>query len=77
MNDQIPPQVTKYFWGDDLNELSWEKHRTYIIQTILEKGDRSAVEWLLNRADKYELAQILPSLKLGQLSANFWQIYLS
>ncbi len=77
MNDQIPPQVTKYFWGDDLDDLSWEKHRKYIIQTILDKGDRCAVEWLLNRADKKELAQILPSLKLSQLSANFWHNYLS
>jgi len=77
MNDQIPPQVTKYFWGDNLDELSWKKHRKYIIQTILDKGDMSAVEWLFNRADKNELAQMLPSLKLGQLSTNFWQVYLS
>ena len=77
MIPSLPKYVTKYFWGDNLNELNWQNHQQYITQTILEKGDREAAEWLLQTTNKSALKQQLNSLKLNPKSANFWKIYLS
>jgi len=73
----IPATVKKYFWGDSLHELSWSKHKKYIIQTLLEKGDRSALRWLSSRISRKKLKNQLPALRLQKKSSNFWRIYFS
>ena len=76
MND-LPQSVLKYFWGDKLEELSWEKHKNYISKTLLEKGDKEAVAWLLKKVDKDYLKDIVAIKKIDAKSENFWNIYLS
>ncbi len=44
----FPRSVGRYFWGDNLHEISLEKQAKYITQTLLEKGDTDAVRWLFN-----------------------------
>ena len=73
----LPKSVLKYFWGDDLKDLSWAKHQDYITQTILEKGDSQAVKWLMQTIDKERLKSTLPHLKLDPKSKNFWSFYLA
>lgn len=77
MPEDIPDIVKKYFWGDDLSELNWEKHKLYIIETLLNKADKSALKWLFQQISPQEIQKMLPSLKLSTKSLNFWQIYLS
>ncbi|MCH7951326.1 hypothetical protein IH980_01125 [Patescibacteria group bacterium] len=74
---QLPPEITKYFWGDDLNELNWEEHRDYISKKIMEQGDGKAVKWLLNKVDKKTLQSFLSDVKMSKKSANFWSLYFS
>ena len=73
----LPDYVTKYFWGDDLSELSWEIHRKYIVQTLLNKADGKASGWLLEHVDRDTLRNELPNYKLDKRSANFWEFYLA
>jgi len=73
----LPEYVTKYFWGDDLSELSWEKHQKYIVQTILNRGNTEAVGWLFGKVEKNKLVGDLDMYKLNPKSANFWRLYLS
>lgn len=77
MPEDMPDIVKKYFWGDDLSELNWEKHKLYIIETLLNKADKSALKWLFQQISPQEIQKMLPSLKLSTKSLNFWQIYLS
>ncbi len=77
MKQQLLPQAKKYFWGDDLSELSWDTHKKYIVETLLEKADFESVAWLMARQNKDELLSQLPSLKLSEKSKNFWELYLS
>lgn len=77
MRDVLPSQVAKYFWGDNLAELSLYRHEQYIAQTLLEKGDLDSIAWLFQHLSKPKIVKLLPTLKLSQKSANFWQIYLS
>lgn len=73
----MPTFVTKYFWGDDLSQLSWEKNSKYMTETILNRGNTEAVSWLLDRIEKKKLVSELQNYKLNPKSANFWRIYLS
>lgn len=73
---QLPDCAAKYFWGDDLDQLHWESHKSYIIKTLLEKGDKAAISWLFTQTNKQELYQMLASLKLSPKSENFWECYL-
>lgn len=74
---KIPPFVLKYFWGDNLEELNLENNQTYIIQTVLEKGDIETVKWLFSVVNRGQIKKSLPNLKMDQKSTNFWNIYLS
>ena len=73
----LPTYAQKYFWGDDLNKLSWKDHQKYITKTLLEKGDEESISWLMKQLSKEVLRDSIPSLKLSAKSRNFWEIYLS
>ncbi|MEX0895911.1 MAG: hypothetical protein WDZ94_03145 [Patescibacteria group bacterium] len=77
MQPQLPTHVQKYFWGDNLEELSWDQHKKYIVQTLLDKGDMQSLNWLFQHISRAEIKRFLPTLKLQPKSSNFWQIYLS
>lgn len=77
MTVTIPHQAKKYFWGDDLDQLNWEDHQQYIVQTLLEKGDFEELSWLFKQISKKEVYEMLPELKLSKKSRNFWEVYLS
>lgn len=75
--NSLPKNILKLFWGDNLKELDWKKHKSYIVKTILEKGDKGAVKWLLGKVDKKYLKSLIKERGLDQKSKNFWNIYLS
>ncbi|MBW7944537.1 hypothetical protein H3C70_04000 [Patescibacteria group bacterium] len=73
----LPRSVARYFWGDNLHEISLEKHAKYITQTLLEKGDTDAVRWLFSVVPPQTVKAMLPELRLSKKSAHFWKVYLS
>nr|MBI5455945.1 hypothetical protein [Candidatus Levybacteria bacterium] len=75
--NNLPNSVLKYFWGDNLKDLNWDKHKEYIAKTILEKGDNEAVRWLLKKVDKKYLKNLVKEKNMDSKSKNFWNIYLS
>jgi len=77
MFQDIPESAKKYFWGDNLHDLSWPKHKKYIIQTLLEKGNTPSLHWLFSHVSRDEIKGMLPTLRLPKKSSNFWNIYLS
>jgi len=75
MANQIPQDVQKYFWGDDLGDLNLKEHQKYIVQTLLQKGDETAISWLFSQVSNIEIKKLLPKLKLDKKSAIFWSNY--
>ena len=73
----LPSHVSRYFWGDDLNQLDLSKNSKYIAQTLLERGDVRALKWLFENIDKSSIKALLPKLRLTKKSSYFWKIYLS
>lgn len=76
-NQSLPSIITRYFWGDDLKQLNISKNQKYIVQTLLDIGNRDAIRWLFSKIDKQTIKHFLPTLKLSKKSAHFWKIYLS
>lgn len=74
---QLPEFITRYFWGDDLKQLDFSKNKKYILQTLLERGNQKAIQWLFSILDRDSLKSMLPTLKLTKKSAHFWNIYLA
>jgi len=77
MFQPIPAVVKKYFWGDNLSDLSWPKHKKYIVQTLLERGNTSSLRWLFQHVTREEVRMMLSTLRLPKKSNNFWGVYLS
>ncbi len=77
MSMTLPPNVTQYFWGDNLQELDPQVHAKYIAQTLLEKGDSAALHWLFSIIPHRAIKVMLPDLKMSKKSAHFWKVYLS
>lgn len=75
--NNLPESISKFFWGDRLEELDWGKHKKYITKTILEKGDKTALKWLLQRVNKNYIKNLVSEKNLDPKSENFWNIYLS
>jgi len=75
MDLTIPTKTSELFWGDDLNDLSLEKNKKYIVQTILEKGDVEDVKWLFSKVSKEEIKELLSTLRLSDLSSNYWNLF--
>ena len=73
----LPRSVLIFFWGDKLKDLNWEKHKKYIAKTLLEKGNRESINWLLRKADRAYLRGVVKNERLDPKSKNFWEIYLS
>ncbi len=77
MYQSIPDAVKKYFWGDDLSDLSWPKNKKYIVQTLLEYGNSTSLRWLFQQITHNEVKNMLSTLRLRKKSSNFWNVYLS
>ncbi|HSW88379.1 MAG TPA: hypothetical protein VLG12_04410 [Candidatus Saccharimonadales bacterium] len=74
---QLPEFITRYFWGDDLQQLDFSKNKKYILQTLLERGNQKAIQWLFSMVDRNSIKSMLPTIKLSKKSAHFWDIYLA
>jgi hypothetical protein len=74
---QLPDFITRYFWGDDLKQLDFSKNKKYILQTLLERGNQKAIQWLFSMLDRDSIKSMLPTIKLSKKSAHFWDIYLA
>ena len=73
----IPNFVKKYFWDVDFLKLDKKEHSKFIIERILEYGDKKAVEWMREEFKLDQIKNVLQnSRNLSQKSANLWQIIL-
>ena len=70
----LPKFISKYFWGDNLNDLQFSKHKQYISRTLLDRGDVRAVKWLTSKVPQKQLKTNL-SRKLSPKSYNFWRLF--
>jgi len=65
------------FWDIDWSKIDLEKHKTYVIERVLELGDPEAVGWLFSVYSDAEIKRVLEtSRNISAKSANYWTIIL-
>lgn len=70
----VPGFLKKYFWDVDLRDIDKTKHSRFIIERILEYGDREAVRWLENAFKPQQIKRaVCESKNISRKTANFWQ----
>lgn len=71
----LPKYLKKYFWEVDFTKLDARKHPGYVMERVLEYGDKKAVSWMLKNFSKKEIIDtLLKSRQLSTKSANFWAL---
>lgn len=72
---KLPGFLKRYFWDTDFLKLHKENHSQFIIERILEYGDKKDVKWLRNNFNHKEIKKALyNSRNISSKSANFWQL---
>jgi hypothetical protein len=71
----VPAELGRFFWDVNPAELDPLRHKSFIVERILEFGDEKAVRWLFDTFSRDDIAAILDSSRsLSMKSRNFWRI---
>lgn len=72
---KLPKFLKKYFWDVDFETINLQKESYFIIERILEEGDKKAIKWMLQTFSKDLIQAVLQkSRRLSKKSANFWAV---
>ncbi|MBI2028964.1 hypothetical protein HYT02_00965 [Candidatus Gottesmanbacteria bacterium] len=74
----IPSSFNKYFWDVDVQSLDISKKSLFVIQRLLDKGDRESVSWVLKNFDQDTIKKAFTTLRdFSPKVGSFWQLYLN
>lgn len=74
---KLPEFLKQYFWDVDFDILSLEKSRTFILKRVLDRGDTTALSWLMDNFTKAEIKNLLQiSRDISAKTGKFWADYL-
>lgn len=69
----LPPHIQKYFWDINSKGLEPKRYPEYVMERILEFGDKKAVDWLKKTYGERKIKNTLGKLKLSSKSKNYWK----
>jgi nicotinamide mononucleotide adenylyltransferase len=71
----IPKFLKNYFWDVDIAEVDKEKNEKFIIERILEHGNKKAVNWMKKTFPKNRIKDVVrKSRRLSLRTANYWAV---
>lgn len=74
---KVGQSLLPFFWETDLEKVDIQRNKNFIIERILELGDRSAVEWLFTTYSTAAIKKTLEeSRNISKKSKNFWKMIL-
>ncbi len=72
---KLPEFLKRYFWDVKFEILNIETQPEFILERLLEYGDKKAVKWVKKNFTKDEVANILFHFRgLSPKSANYWAV---
>lgn len=72
----IPDKFNKYFWDVDISSLNPSKNPLFVIQRLLDKGDKESVSWMLKSFDQEIIKKAFTTLRdFSPKIGKFWQLY--
>ena len=75
----LPPFVRELFWEYGKRDISWSKHRRFVIKRILSHGEWSALKWLRRNTTPEELRMWFMETKgraLDPPRLRYWELIL-
>jgi len=79
MTNQLTPSPLnrRYFWDVDPSKLDPQQRSTFIIERLLEEGDRQAFHWLEAMYSSNQVRRVLTSSRrISPRTANFFSLVL-
>lgn len=74
---KLAGSLRSLFWDTDLEKIDIQQNKGYIIERILEFGNKPAVKWLLATYSLSDIKSVLEgSRSISKKSRNFWEIVL-
>jgi len=72
----IPTELTWLFWDVDPGAIDLERHRDYVVERIMARGDLQAMRWLARHFERDVLAAFLRSKghRLAPRERAFWSL---
>jgi len=75
---KLPEAFRSYFWDVDFDKLSADKHSFLITKRVLDRGNTSAIRWLLKTYGTDNIREVLLiSRDISRPTGNFWAGVLS
>ena len=75
---KLPDSVKKYFWDTEINKLDPSQKSLFVIQRLLDKGDKESVSWVLENYDKKTIKKAFTTLRdFSPKVGYFWKIFLN
>jgi len=73
----IPKRFEKYFWDVDAKAINPLENPLFVIQRLLDKGDRESVSWVISNFDRKTIGNAFTTLRdFSPKIGKFWQLYL-
>ena len=73
----LPEFLQSCFWDVDFDELNPQEYPYFVIERILEYGNKKDIDWLAKNFPKSTIKKtIISSRSLSPKSANFWALVL-
>ena len=74
----LPVSFSKYFWDVDVKALGFSKRPLFVIQRLLDKGDKESVSWVLRNFDKETIKKAFMTLRdFNPKVGYFWKLFLN
>lgn len=72
----LPENIKNYLWDVNFDNVSIQDHSRFIIERVLEYGDKEAITWLNQTYSKDEIVQVLKvSKRISAKSGTFFALY--
>lgn len=74
----FPRFLKKYFWDVDFKEIDKTKNSRFVIERILEYGEKEAVRWLFKNYSLNQIKEVVSKTRsLSSRSLFFWVLLLN
>jgi hypothetical protein len=72
----IPAELHWLFWDVDPQTLDLERHRDYVVERIMARGNWEAMRWLIHNVERAALADFLrrKGHRLAPRERAFWSL---
>lgn len=75
MNKAFPQSIKTLLWDTNIQRISLDVHKQFIIERVLEFGDIQDMKWLLTKYSEKEVIEVLKkSKRISAKTGNYYSL---